>query len=104
MIFDNEDIDRMRKAGIKVVGADGKPIIIKTPGKSDMQHLMDISRLLEDILSKSDARFEKMEMPKVTVNTAPVTVNTPEPAAKWRFVISRDAEGRMKEIVATAVG
>jgi len=100
MIIDDKEIAKLRRDGIKVTTSDGKPLVQKTPGKSELDHLRDISRVLTSILEKPDAKSG--EPPKVTVNS-PVTVNTPEPVRKWKFSISRDEEGRMKEIIATAV-
>jgi hypothetical protein len=100
MIIDDKDIARLRKDGIKVTTADGKQLVPKAPGKSELEHLRDISRALNQILDKPEAK--QGEAPKVTVNTPAVTVNTPEPIRKWKFAISRDTEGRMKEIIATA--
>ena len=99
MIIDTEEIARLRKSGIKVTTADGKQLVPKTPGKSELDHLRDIKHVLDSILSKPESK--QGEPPKVTVNS-PVTVNTPDPIRKWKFTISRDAEGRMKEIIATA--
>jgi len=100
MIIDDKDIAQLRKSGIKVVGANGKPILSKPPGKSELEHLRDISSLLNEVLNKPQP--QNSEPPKVTVNS-PVSVNTPEPIRKWKFALSRDAEGRLKEIVATAI-
>lgn len=100
MIIDEKEIALLRKDGIKVLTADGKQLVPKKPGKSELDHLKEISQLLNAVLSKPESKAG--EPPKVTVNS-PVTVNTPEPARKWKFTISRDADGRMKEIVATAI-
>ena len=99
MIIDDKEMARLRKGGIKVMTADGKPLVPKTPGKSELDHLKDISRVLNSILEKPESN--PSEPPKVTVNS-PVTVNTPDPIRKWKFTISRDTDGRMKEIIATA--
>lgn len=99
MIIDDKEIAQLRKNGIKVMTADGKQLVPKTPGKSELDHLREISRVLNSILEKPEPKSG--EPPKVTVNS-PVTVNTPEPIRKWKFTIARDAEGRMKEIIATA--
>lgn len=99
MIIDDKEMARLRKGGIKVMTADGRPLVPKTPGKSELDHLKEISQLLNSILSKPESK--PGEPPKVTVNS-PITVNTPEPIRKWKFAISRDEEGRMKEIIATA--
>ena len=101
MIIDDKEMARLRKGGIKVMTADGKPLVPKTPGKSELDHLREISQVLNSILSKPESK--PVEPPKVTVNS-PVTVNTPGPVRKWRFSVSRDGDGRMKEIIATAVG
>jgi len=100
MIIDDKEMARLRKGGIKVMTADGKPLVPKTPGKSELDHLKEISQVLNSILSKPEAKAG--EPPKVTVNTPAVTVNTPEPIRKWKFTMSRYTEGRMKEIIATA--
>jgi len=99
MIIDDKEIAQLRKDGIKVLTADGKQLVPKKPGKSELDHLKDISQVLNSILSKPEPKAG--EPPKVTVNS-PVTVNTPEPVRKWKFTISRDEDGRMKEIIATA--
>lgn len=99
MIIDDKEIARLRRDGIKVMTSDGKPLVTKKPGKSELDHLKEISQVLSSILSKPESKSG--EPPKVTVNS-PVTVNTPDPIRKWKFSISRDAEGRMKEIIATA--
>ena len=100
MIIDDKEIAKLRKDGIKVMTADGKPLVAKKPGKSELEHLRDISQVLNSILAKPEPKVG--DPPKVTVNS-PVTVNTPEPPRKWKFVISRDSEGCMKEIIATAI-
>ena len=100
MIIDDKEIAQLRKDGIKVLTSDGKQLVPKKPGKSELDHLREISQLLNTVLSKPESKSG--EPPKVTVNS-PVTVNTPEPVRKWKFTISRDGDGRMKEIVATAI-
>lgn len=99
MIIDDKEIAKLRKDGIQVLTADGKPLVQKKPGKSELDHLKDISQALNLIVSKPEPKAG--DPPKVTVNS-PVTVNTPDPIRKWKFTISRDGEGRMKEIIATA--
>jgi hypothetical protein len=100
MIIDDKDIARLRRDGIKVMTSDGKPLVPKKPSMSELDHLKEISQVLNSILSKSEPKSG--DPPKVTVNS-PVTVNTPDHIRKWKFAISRDTEGRMKEIIATAV-
>jgi hypothetical protein len=101
MIFDDKEIARLRKGGIKVLAADGSALVPKATGKSEIEHLKDISRVLNQILDRPEPKAG--EAPKVTVNTPAVTVSTPAPIRKWRFSLSRDGDGRLKEIIATAM-
>lgn len=101
MTLDEKDILRLRKNGIKVLAADGNPLVAKTPGKSELEYLRDISKAITSILDRPEPKAS--EAPKVTVNTPEVTVQTPEPIRKWRFRMERDSEGRLKEIIAAAM-
>ncbi len=105
MTLTENDIRRMRASGIRVTGPDGKPFVGKINGQSELEYLRQLSSVLAAALEKQAmaSNQEKSEPPKVTVNTPEVTVNPPIPIMKWRFSLSRDSDGRLKEIVATGI-
>lgn len=106
MIFDDKDIERLRRNGIKVISADGKPLGQQARAKEEPNYLQQIVGLLGKILEKPEPKWEKVEPPQITVKAPDVTVKTappPEPFSKWRFELKRNSYGDLTEIIATAI-
>lgn len=101
MNLDDQDISDLRKNGARVSGD------FQQSPKPREDLLPKVIKLLESILEK---RSEiKVEAPAVTVHPptvnieAPVTVEARAEVGKWKFTIERDFQGRMTEVIATAI-
>lgn len=105
MTLDDQDIERLRRNGFKVIAADGKNA---RNTKSDNELLRAILRTLEAQLNKPtvvpDAPKINVESPTVIVKPPEVTVNTPERpiVRKWLFEMHRRPDGCLDKIIATA--
>lgn len=106
MIYDDQQIAKLRKAGVKVVSADGKPLTPEQRDKAELDYLRLILQALEAILQKPAPAQVKSEPPQITVKPPEVTVNqppAPDPIKEWRFTLNRNSSGQLTEIIASAV-
>lgn len=115
MILDEKDIARLAKSGVKLTGANGQPISIKTPDKKQTQTeldcLNDIKSLLVNLVAKPES--EPRPLPPVVLKAPDVIVKPPEvkfpempkphkQIRKWHFELKKDQWGTT-EIIATAI-
>lgn len=99
MTLDDNDIAVMRRNGAKITGH--KPATVDEGSYYLRTILEKLTALLErkspDIIVKPPDIIVKP--PEVNVTAPPL----PIPARKWKFEITKDQNGRTKEIVATAM-
>ncbi len=113
-----KDIERLSKSGVRFLGSNGQPIIVKSeikraeaPKESEIPYLRSIKETLIRILEKPQPTIPTMQSPDVIVNPPEVVVpaaqvNIPPPLPrirKWHFDIKRDFQGYTTEITATAL-
>src|SRR6266850_7411155 len=101
MILTDNDIEELGRKGVKLVGANGQPVTLKTE-KQVIQMQFDyfkrIADLLTRILAKPDPDFTAMKPADVIVQPPEVHVQPPEvhvpppiipphpkPIRKWKF-------------------
>jgi hypothetical protein len=87
MIFeDDEPIVTVKRNGAK-------------PAKAEVDYLREIAKQLSALANRPPPKPEKVDPPKITVNTPEPS----EPIRKWKFDLSRNADGCLKQIIATAI-
>jgi hypothetical protein len=105
MIIDKNQLMELRRDGAKIERPDGQGLLEpeRAPEKTQVE-------LLSEISDKLDRLIETQEKPEpepqpIHVHPPKVTVNLPEPKRhrKWKHVVTKDAQGRTKEIISTAI-
>ena len=97
MTLDNKDLNLLRLKGIKISTTDGKEY---SSENGEVKQLKEIIKRLDKLIAREDSS------PTIEVKPADVVVNNPpanKPIKKWKFTLTRNSEGQLTTIVATAI-